>query len=106
MGFFVESEVILKLTRTLPSSNHMFLAFSTRSPKSLTNAEVLPNTGEIMREALKNQCGMLWVSVVVPFCRSWVDHGEHVHQDQEIAQRVYCCALHMHAILTSYCLLC
>ena len=53
MGFFVESEVILKLTRTLPSSNHIFLAFSTRSPRSLTNAEVLPNTGEIMRDSIE-----------------------------------------------------
>ena len=49
MGTFVKSEVTSKLTRILPSSSLMLLAFSTKSPESLTNVEVLPASGEIMR---------------------------------------------------------
>ena len=49
MGTFVKSEVTSKLTRILPSSSLMLLAFSTKSPESLTNVEVLPASGEIMQ---------------------------------------------------------
>ena len=49
MGTFVKSEVTSKLTRILPSSSLMLLAFSTKSPESLTNVEVLPESGEMMR---------------------------------------------------------
>ena len=49
MGTFVKSEVTSKLTRILPSSSLMLLAFSTKSPESLTKVEVLPEGGEMMR---------------------------------------------------------
>ena len=47
-GDLVKSKVTSKLTRILPSSSLMLLAFSKKSPESLTNVEVLPVSGEIM----------------------------------------------------------
>ena len=40
MGTFGKSEVTLKLTRILSSSSLMLVAFSTKSPESLMNADV------------------------------------------------------------------
>lgn len=48
MGTLVKSEVTSKLTRVLPSSSLSFLAFSTKTPESLTNVGVLPASGETM----------------------------------------------------------
>ena len=48
MGTFVKSDVTSKLTRMLPSSGLNLLTFSTKSLESLTNDEVLPDSGETM----------------------------------------------------------